>query len=115
MSKNKAKPGVKIILDKERVLRLDLNAMAAFEEATGKRFVDAKLEKGKLSPGDLRAMLWACLTHEDDTLTLKQVGSWVTMDNLLEIASKLNEAFEASMPESGGKQTVPLVRRPQRG
>lgn len=112
---NKVRPGVKITLDKERTLFLDLNAMIAFEEAAGKRFQDASLQKGKMSPRDLRAMLWACLIHEDDALTEKQVGSWITAGNMVEITSKLNEAFEASMPKSEGKQTVPLARRPQRG
>lgn len=107
--KNKAKPVVKITLDKERTLKLDLNAMVAFEEAAGKKFVDASFDKGKMSPKDLRAILWACLIHEDDALTVKQVGSWVTASNLIEVTLKLNKAFEVALPKSEGEETAPLV------
>lgn len=109
---NKAKPGVKIILDKERTLKLDLNAMVAFEEASGKNLLDGSFQSSSMSPKDLRTMLWACLVHEDDALTEKQVGSWITVSNMVEIASKLNEAFEVAMPESEGKEgkkPVPLA------
>lgn len=113
--KNKTKPGVKITLDKVRTLKLDLNAMAAFEEATGKSLTDGSFKSRNMSPKNLRAMLWACLVHEDDTLTEQQVGSMVTVSNIMEIAGKLNEAFEVAMPESGDKQTVPLAKKPRRG
>jgi len=113
--RNKAKPGVKITLDKERTLKLDLNAMAAFEEATGKSLMDGKFHGSNMTPKDLRAMLWACLLHEDETVTEKQVGSWVTVTNLMEVTGKLNEAFEVDMPESEGKETVPLAETPPSG
>lgn len=112
---SKAKPGVKITLDKERTLKLDLNAMVAFEEATGKSFAEGSFARGEMSPRDLRAILWACLIHEDEALTLKQAGSWVTASNMVEVAAKLNEAFEVALPESEGKQAVPLVANRPRG
>lgn len=109
---NKARPKVKIILDKERTLKLDLNAMASFEEATGINLMDGSFQAGRMSSKSLRAMLWACLVHEDETLTEKQVGSWVTVDNMLEVASKLNEAFEVAMPKGEGKKGIPLAESP---
>lgn len=112
---NKANPRVKITLDKERILKFDLNAMVAFEEATGKSLMDGTFESSKMSIRDLRAMLFACLLHEDDALTEKQVGSLITPDNMLEVASKLNDAFEVAMPESEGKETPPLAEKPQSG
>jgi len=115
MKQNKAKPAVKITLDKVRHLKLDLNAMAEFEEVTGKSLMAGKFHGKNMTPKDLRAMLWACLIHEDEQLTLKQVGSWVTVSNLLEVAGKLNDAFEVSMPESEGKEAVPLVKKSPRG
>ena len=108
---NRVRPCVKIILDKERMMKFDLNAMAAFEEATGKNLFDGSFQGGNMSSKDLRAMLWACLLHEDDTLTEKQVGSWVTVDNMVGIAAKLSEAFEVAMPESGDEET-PLAIPP---
>lgn len=113
--KNKANPGVKITLDKERTLKLDLNAMAAFEEATGKSLMDGSFQSSNMSIRDVRAMLWACLIHEDDALTEKQVGSWVNMSNMLEVASKLNEAFEVAVPEGKGGETGPLAEAPPGG
>lgn len=112
---NKANPGVTITLDKERVLKLDLNAMVTFEEATGKSLMGGTFKSKDMTPRDLRAMLWACLIHEDEALTEQQVGSWITVSNLMEVTGKLNEAFEVAMPESEGKQPVPLAKKPRRG
>lgn len=111
--KNKAKPLVKVTLDKERTLKFDLNSMVAFEEATGKSLMDETFDSEDMSTKDLRAMLWACLLPEDDTLTEKQVGSFLTPDNMLEIISKLGETFDVAMP--GGKEAGPLVGKPPRG
>ena len=111
----KVKPEVKITLDKERTLRFDLNAMVEFEEVTGKSLLSGKFKSGKMTPRDLRVMLWACLMHEDESLTEKQVGSWVTVHNMKEISDKLNEAFEVAMPESEAKEEAPLVGKPPLG
>ena len=111
---NKAKPMVTVTLDKERHLLLNLNSMISFEQATDKSLFDGSFQGGGMSPGDLRAMLWACLIHEDETLTEKQVGSWITVSNMIEIAGKLNDAFEVAMPEEE-KKTVPLAVKPRRG
>jgi hypothetical protein len=113
--KNKARPEVKITLDKERTLRFDLNAMVAFEDATGKSLMDGTFDSAMMSIRDLRAMLWACLLHEDDALTEKNVGSLIIPDNMLDVAAKLNEAFEVAMPESEGKEAPPLAKTPQSG
>ena len=113
--KIKTNPGVKITLDKERTLKLDLNAMVSFEEATGKSLMSGTFKSSKMTPRQLRAMLWACLKHEDADLTEEQVGSWITVSNLMEVTGKLNEAFEVAMPEGEGKQTVPLVKKSRRG
>jgi len=114
-AKLKVNPGVKITLDKERTLKLTLNAMVDFEEATGKSLMRGTFKSSKMSPRELRVMLWACLRDEDPELTQEQVGSWITVGNLMEVTAKLNEAFEVAMPESGGKQTTPLVKKPPRG
>lgn len=67
-----------------------------------------------MSPKGIRAMLWVCLLHEDEALTEKQVGSWVTVNNILEITSKLIEAYTVAMPEED-KQTIPLTKKSRRG
>ena len=113
-AKNKVNPKVKIALDKPRTLLFNLNAMIAFGEATGKNLMDGTFDSKSMSLRDLRAMLWACLTHEDETLTEKEVGSLITPDNMVRVTSALKEAFEVAMPESEGKG-VPLVEKPPNG
>ena len=106
---SRVRPEVKITFDKERTFRLDLNAMITFEEATGKSLIDGTFKANKMSPKELRSMLWVILLHEDDSLTEKQVGSWVTVNNMVEVTTKLNEAFEVAMPEA--KADVPLKEK----
>ncbi len=105
---NKAKPEVKITLDRERTIRFDLNAMASFEEATGKNILNGTFSGSGMSARDIRAMLWACLLHEDSTLTLEQVGALITVENMTDVAARLTEAFEVSMPERKG-ESAPLA------
>jgi len=101
---NKAKPDVKIQLDKERTIRFDLNAMCNYEDVTGENIFANALEK--LSAKEVRAMLWACLLSEDPSLTLEYVGSLITLDNMAEVAEKLNEAFTIAMPDNGAKENT---------
>jgi hypothetical protein len=83
-----------INLDKPRKLLYDLNAMQAYEKITGKSAFDP-IEK--VDATVLGAMLWACLIHEDDAITLKDVGKLVTIKNLNYVASKLNKVIEESI------------------
>lgn len=96
---SKARPDVKIMLDKERILCLDLNAMCEFEIVTGKNLFDGSFRGDDLSARDMRALLWSCLLGDDPTLTLKQVGSMISIDNMSEVASRLNEAYDVAVPE----------------
>lgn len=97
---------VKITLDKERTLKLDLNAMVAFEDATGKSLFNFKANN--ISSKDIRALLWSCLIRDDKALTLEQVGEMVTFDNMGLISEKIEEIFDASMPE-GKEDDTPLA------
>ena len=105
---SQVKPEVKIVLDKERTLKLDLNAMAAYEEATGKSMFKA-FNPDELGARELRALLWACLIHEDESLTLKQVGSFITADNMNGVAARIGEAFKSAMPAAEDKKDFPLA------
>ena len=114
---NKARPLIPVTLDKPRHLLFDLNAMVAFEEETGINLFNPgeKMKlAGGMTPKQLRAFLWACLLHEDETLTLKQVGSWLHAGNTEEIARTINDAVAAAMPE-GGEEAGPLAISPQPG
>ena len=85
-----------IMLDKPRRLLLDLNAMVDFEKATGK----SMWSLGEtFSATDLRALLWACLRHEDELLLQKDVGAMIHMGNIAELGKTLTEVYQKSMPE----------------
>jgi hypothetical protein len=111
----KINPEIKIELGgKERTLRFDLNAMAAYEEATGKSLFnqkDAGEISGKMSAVTLRALLWAMLLHEEKTIALEDVGGWITTRNMAAVAGNIGEAFNAAMPEPSAedKQCIPLA------
>ena len=103
---SKIKPAVLIQLDKKRHLLLDLNAMCAYEDVTGQNLFKG-IDPEKMGAKELRALLWACLIHEDENLTLKEVGSWINTDNMTEIAQRVNDAFQAAMPEAKGGEDNP--------
>ena len=102
---NKARPEVAINLDKPRTLRLDLNAMCEYEKVTGKSLFDGSFSGVGMTAADMRAMLWACLLGDDPTLTLETVGSLISVDNMTEVASRLNKAFEVAVPKARGKKS----------
>lgn len=82
---------------KERHLRFDLNAFAYLEEKYGS--IDAVMEKiDKGSILALRDLLWAGLRHEDDQLTLEDVGAMFDLRNLEEVSKQIYEAMGAAMP-----------------
>lgn len=84
---------VTINLDKPRNLRFDLNAMSAYEEVTGKSAFNIGDD---ISAKSIRALLWASLIHEDDQLTLDDVGSMIHTGNMAEITSKINQLVQTS-------------------
>lgn len=90
---------VKVTLDKERHLKYDLNAFAELEEHFGsvEKAMDA-MKDGSVKA--LRVLLWAGLVHEDESITVKQVGSWIDFNTLLNITDKVNEAIADSLPAS---------------
>lgn len=82
----------------ERTLRFTLNALAELESEYGS--VDdafAQLEKGSVVA--LRFILWAGLVHEDENLTVKQVGNLIDLDYMKDLTDKLGEALSSDMPQ----------------
>jgi hypothetical protein len=103
---------VKIELDKERTLRFDFNALSLFEEATGLNSLDGETWQ-KLNARSLKAMLWSALKHEDDAITLSQVGAMIHKGNVSYITEKITEAYKGAAPtgtdtaeEDGGKNAT---------
>lgn len=81
---------VPVTLDKPRNLIVDLNVFAELEEIYGshREAIDA-LKSGSFKA--IRTFLWLCLVHEDETLTEKQVGSFVNASNMELLASVIDE------------------------
>lgn len=109
---NPIAPTVGITLDKERNLLLDLNAMASFEEATGISLMSG-IDTKNLGMKDYRALIWVCLIHEDEKLTIKQVGKMIHAGNLSEISTAIAKAFEVATPEDGSDH--PLMKNRPHG
>jgi hypothetical protein len=89
-------PSVPVMLDRERRLKLDINALVAFEDQSGKSVMNDGL--ANLTVRDIRALLWAALQHEDADLTVEQVGAWVHLGNLGVITEKLNMLVSLALP-----------------
>ncbi|MHB1042367.1 MAG: GTA-gp10 family protein [Eubacteriales bacterium] len=101
---------VKIKLDKERNLLLDLNGMAEFEEVTGQNLMSG-IDFKEMKMKDFRALVWACLIHEDEKLTTKQVGKMITSGNIAEASDLITQALNLAMPKPDGEQP-PLPKSP---
>ena len=105
---DKTKPEVKIMLDKERVLCLDLNGMSEIEKITGKSIFDGTFFQGVIWATDIKLLLWGCLQHEDPDITLQRAGWLVSTDNIVEVTAKLNVAVRAAIPMGMRKSDGPL-------
>ena len=83
---------------KSWTLRCDFNAMAAFEEATGKDAMTAfeAAEQGDVSILDLRHLVRACLLRHHPDATLCDAGDVLSHD--LGVVQRL---IEGAMPTSG--------------
>src|SRR6185503_15901965 len=92
---NRLKGEVRIKLDRERILVLDYNAFAEFEDQIGKpwNYYVTLIAKAQELPAEeqvnaalellgvrvLRALLWAALIHEDPRLTIRQTGELMAL------------------------------------
>jgi len=90
---------VPIDLDKTRHLRYDFNALCEIEEGLGITLPELGTKlSGKIKLSDLRTVVWAGLIHEDESLSIKQVGALLVPSKLGEIAEKVSKAFSEAFP-----------------
>jgi hypothetical protein len=66
-----------VMLDIERVLRMDFNALAKAEEVTGKNMLNADTWRD-MRATDYRALAWACMLDHYPDITIEQVGKLIT-------------------------------------
>lgn len=98
--------GVKIMLDKERELRFDLNALEVLEDQ-GISLDKAFEGLGTKSIKMCKALLYASLAHEEEgneDFTPNLVGRLIGFGDFEMAFTKLTEALEKAMPESQGEQ-----------
>jgi hypothetical protein len=108
VSETQIQPSVSIELGgKTRILVIDFNAQAAFEEATGLSIFDKKVLRPRPTPLVTRALLWAALLHADEQvrfdefgrmteppeLTVTAVGKLITHHNVNEVNRQVFKAF----------------------
>lgn len=101
-------PTVTILLDRERRLKMDLNAMATFEEETGKSLLSG-FNAAEINMRDIRTLLWVCLRHEDPALTQENVGAMVHAGNLQLASEAIVNVFGMAMPVQEAKEEPPLA------
>ncbi|KOA76595.1 hypothetical protein ADU78_05785 [Clostridium botulinum] len=99
--------GSTVILDKERKVVYDLNALCSLEEKYGS--LDKAIEKVSPKEGlpgmkDIRYMFYLGLKNDDETLTEEKVGSLITLNNIYDIIEVIGNAMTGSLPEAKGEE-----------
>lgn len=85
---------ISITLDRERNLRLDLNAMSTFEDITGKSLftIGEQLQEAR----NVRALLYAALKSAGEDITIEQVGENIGMHNFSLVSETISKLMTAS-------------------
>jgi hypothetical protein len=91
--------GIKFTLgEKEYELKFNLNTFCELEEIYGdlnKAFDD--LQRMKIRA--VRALVYSAVKVEDDSATLKVIGSLLGLDDLERLGTVINKALSIAMPE----------------
>jgi hypothetical protein len=91
---NKQRGEAKITLDKERVIKFNLNTLISIEDKIG--FSLSEMGEN-VSIRTMRTMLTEGLRHEDAEITEEYVGNLITMDNMQDVQDALAIAMGGSV------------------
>ena len=83
---------ITVMLDKKRHIRFPLNALEKFEDVTGLKIFDMPAPT-EMTIKQFKAFLWAGLIHEDETLTIEQVGDMIDSGNLDKVTAAVNKVW----------------------
>jgi len=97
---------VPLVLDRERHLRLDFNAVCEVERVTGSNIYAPGFWRS-FGPIKTRGVLYAALVHEDNNLTLEKVGELIeqNMDKFGAICDAIRDAYSEALPKA--KENAP--------
>ncbi len=85
---------VPLTLDGPKSLVYNFNTLCTLRDEGVDAFT---LQDGDLTdPRVIRKLIWAGLLHDHPEVTLEQVGSWIDLSNLTEVANAFTEAFKKS-------------------
>ncbi|WP_163195587.1 tail assembly chaperone [Clostridium thermarum] len=91
--------GIKInIGNKDYELKFDMNTFCELEEVYGdinKAFEDLQNRKIKA----IRALIYSAIKAENESVTLKEVGKMLTLNDMEKLGTAINEALNMAMPE----------------
>lgn len=91
--------GIKInIGNKDYELKFDMNTFCELEEVYGdinKAFEDLQNRKIKA----IRALIYSAIKAENESVTLKEVGRMLTLNDMERLGTAINEALNIAMPE----------------
>lgn len=97
-------PVVRVKLDRERVLRLDLAALYRFERATG---INLLMDPGALGNPSLSLLLElvaACAAWEDPKVSAESLASGLGPESIPELLAAIEKLWrEAAPPEAKGE------------
>ncbi len=91
--------GIKITIgNKDYELKFDMNTFCELEEVYGdinQAFEDLQNRKIKA----IRALIYSVIKAEDESVTLKEVGKMLTLNDMERLGTAINEALSMAMPE----------------
>ena len=93
-------PEKKLMLDKERTLKLPFGVLKRFKDESGSEF--GRCVAAGFSIEETAVLLWCSFQLEDPDLTLEDVQNMIHSGNLFEIGSAITELIMPSFPEAEG-------------
>lgn len=92
------KAGTKVMLDRERVISFDFNALVEIEEKYGSIEEGfGTLENPKMK--DIRYLLYLTLKSDDENLTEEKTGKLIDLKNIDRVVDALSDSLGESLPE----------------
>lgn len=104
---------VPVLLDKPRTIVLDINALCRVEEVTGISMLVGQPAFSSLRI--MRALIWAGLLHEDQTLTLERVGELIGEADTSDLLTSIMKAYDVAMPDPDNEASESDPTKPQAG